>query len=45
VPAEVRTLLEDDNAADLALYEHALAKGAPCTRVAGEHGDASICAS
>ena len=45
VPAEVLSLLEDDNAADLALYEYALTKGAPCTRVAGEHGDASICAS
>ena len=35
VPTEVRALLEDDNAADLALYEYALTKGAPCTRVAG----------
>ena len=45
VPTEVRALLEDDNAADLALYEYALTKGAPCTRVAGGRGDASLCAS
>ena len=35
VPPEILSLLASDNAADIALYQHAVSMGAPCTRAQG----------